>query len=588
MPGKIKKQIIIKQHPSEIIDHISESIPCSKIVATLLANRGIIDKHQLLKFIHSSVQNLQSPFGLKDIDLAVKRIIHALEKNENILIFGDYDVDGITATSMLLEFFKLLGMKIPEFYIPDRLKEGYGLQVYHVQNIAVPKHIHLIITVDNGSSSVDAVRYSKQLGIDVIITDHHEMPEVIPDAVAIVNPKQKECQSGLHYLSGAGVAFYLIIALRKALRDKDFWKYSKEPSLTSFYDLVALGTMADIVPLISENRILTLAGLQNIRQKNTRIGVDALLDVSKTKAEFTSSSDLVFKLAPRLNAAGRMAHARLAVELMTTWDTLKARDIADSLNQLNMQRKNYQEKILKEIREYLEIKQPRLLNKRTIVLASAGWHPGVVGIVASQLVELYARPVVLVSCEGADGRGSARSISGVSMYKALAACKHHFEKFGGHEMAGGFTIKTKNLSMFQSEFENFVRQHTAPEHFIPKCVVDYELNFSDITPSFIEDIEKLEPFGAHNPEPLFLTKSIRVEESVIVLGRHRKMVLSQEGSHFKNAMQFNCDNINDTSQQFEHVIFHLSWDRWKHEKKPLLILADAQSTSTDLSSLNIC
>ena len=324
----------------------------------------------------------------------------------------------------------------------------------------MPNGINLIITVDCGSDSHEAVEAARKAGIDVIITDHHIISDIIPPAVAVVNPKRCDCPSGFHDLAGVGVALYLLICLRKKLRDINFWQDRPEPNLKSYCDLVALGTLADMVPLTHENRILARTGLDIIRRTH-RPGLKALMEICKTSKHAVDTDDIVFGLAPRLNSAGRMDHASISLELLTARDVKTAEKIANSLNHMNQNRRRIENEILIQVHDHLK-KNPHLLRKNTLVLAQEGWHLGVLGIVASRIVKKYFRPVVLITTADGIGRGSARSIPGVNLYKGLSACANDIENFGGHSMAAGLEINAKNIEKFEMNFENAVCRMAKP------------------------------------------------------------------------------------------------------------------------------
>ena len=440
-----KKWQILKPDTEAVIK-MSRHLPCHPITAAVLINRNLTSPRQASRFFTSSLDMIRPPFVLRDMDVAVERIYRAIVNNENILIFGDYDVDGITATAVILEFFKHIGAKVSH-YIPHRIKEGYSLQPHHIRALALPNRIRLIITTDCGSGSHDAIVSARKSGIDVIVTDHHTLSEQIPPAAAVLNPKRLDCFSKMEALSGVGVAFALVIALRKYLREQNFWQRLAEPNLKNLCDLVALGTIGDMVPLVQENRIFSKAGLDCINSVK-RHGIKALCEVAGISNRSTSAEDVAFKLVPRLNAAGRMAHAEEALQLLMTEDIATARHLAISLNNYNRQRQELERLILDGIVADLN-HHPDRLEKRTLVSWNPKWHQGVLGIVASRLIETYYRPVVLVAIQGQLGKGSARSVPGLDLFKALHACRHCLEDFGGHSMAAGLSIKAENLIVFQ-------------------------------------------------------------------------------------------------------------------------------------------
>ena len=434
-----------------------------------------------------------------------------------------------------------------------------------------PRGFNLIITTDCGAGSHKAVAAAQDAGVDVIITDHHITGDTLPPAFAVINPQRKDCDAGLGHLAGVGVSFYLLIALRKYLRDNGFWTDKPEPNLKDYCDLVALGTIADITPLVGENRILTDAGIDLINLKK-RIGVKALIEASGLNNQPANAEDIAFKLAPRINAAGRMDHAGMAVELLTTRNLSTARQIAAKLSDLNVKRREAEKAILTEIEEYLQA-APEVLLKKSIVLSDQysprEWNAGIMGIVASRLVKKYFRPVVLIAFQNGEGKGSARSIPGFNLYDGLAACADVLEAFGGHSMAAGIKIRTSQLALFREAFDTVVRQKTLPDDFTPILTIDHELNFDDIDASLLDGLETLKPFGQGNPEPLFMARNITVVSSKIVGQNHRKMILNQSGQYTQKrfaAIWFNIDANNTLPDAFDQIAFRLRWNYWNKTK----------------------
>ena len=572
----MKKQWQILRPDIHTVDKLCKILKCHPAIASILVNRNIVSAEDASNFLYPSLNRLNPPFFIKDMDTAVNRILTAIKHNEKILIFGDYDVDGITATTILLEFFRSAGADV-SYYIPHRTKEGYGLQSNHISDYSLSKRINLIITTDCGSGSHDAVKAAKAAGIDVIITDHHIISDTIPPAVAVVNPKRHDCPSGFDDLAGVGVAFYLLICLRKKLREIHFWQNRPEPNLKSLCDLVALGTLADMVPLVAENRILSRTGLDIITSSN-RPGLNALIEASGINKNDVDTDDMVFGLAPRLNSAGRIDHASIAVELLTTKNVETAEQIAQSLNHMNQKRRSIENGMLAQIEGQLK-KNPHLLQKNTLVLAHQDLHLGVLGIVAARIMQKYFRPVVLISTTAGIGKGSARSIPGVDLYKGLLACADDLENFGGHSMAAGIKIKTEKLARFQTNFENAIGKMTKPDDFIPKIFIDYELDFDDITGALIDEIESLKPFGSGNHEPLFMSRNVKVASSKIVGKNHRRMLLKQaSGSTGKtfNAIHFNIDPSIPLKEHFDQIAFRLRWNRWNEKKSAQLIIEEVK------------
>ena len=570
----MKKEWQIPQPDIHLVEKLCGMLNCHPAIASILINRNIFSTEDVSNFFNTSLNQLRSPFSIKDMDVAVDRILAAIERKEKILIFGDYDVDGITATTILLEFLRSAGANV-SYYIPHRITEGFGLKINHISDVAMANGIHLIITVDCGSDDQDAVKAARNAGIDVIITDHHMISDTIPPSVAVVNPKRNDCPSGFYDLAGVGVAFYLLICLRKKLRDTNFWKDRPEPNLKNYCDLVALGTLADVVPLTCENRILTAAGI-NIIRSTRRPGLNSLIEVCEINKHAIDTDDIVFYLAPRLNSAGRIDHASTAVELLRAKDIKTARSIAHSLNQLNQNRRSIENKILAEANDHIK-NNPHLLRKNTLVLAHQDWHLGILGIVASRLMKKYFRPVVLITTTDGIGKGSARSIPEINLYEGLSACADDLETFGGHSMAAGLKIKTENIDRFKNHFENIVSRMANPVDFIPKIAIDCRLDFGNISDKLIDELESLKPFGIANHEPLFMTKEVHVVSSKYVGDHHRQMILKQKiGKSMKtfNAIQFNVDTRIPLKDTFDQMAYRLRWNRWNGRKNAQIVIEE--------------
>ena len=565
----------ILQPNADAVKKLSDDLHCHPVIAIVLSNRNLTSARQVSNFMTPSLSKIRPPYAMKDMEVAVKRIYRAIAENEKILIFGDYDADGITAAAVLLDFFRTIGARASD-YIPHRIAEGYSLQVHHIREQALPNGIQLIITADCGSGSHDAIIKARNVGIDVIVTDHHSISENIPPAVAVINPKRHDCSAGMEMLAGVGVAFALIICLRKYLREQNFWEHRPEPNLKNLCDLVALGTIGDMVPLVEENRIFSKTGL-NLIGSALRPGINALREVAGIADQRLDAADVAFKLVPRLNAAGRMDHASIALKLLMTDNIATARQLAQSLNGLNDRRQEQEKAVLNDILSDFQ-HHPERLKKRTLVCWDSKWHQGVLGIVASRITERYFRPVALVAMKGNLGKGSARSIPGLDLFSALQSCQHCLEDFGGHSMAAGLTIRSDKLREFQDSFEKAVTQMTCPEDWIPKLIIDAEIELADITENLIDEIEKLSPFGSGNPEPLFAAQNVKVVSSKMVGRNHRKMMLTQDNipnPKAISAIRFNATGplLNQTS--FDRIAFRLRWNRWNNNKSIQLIVEDA-------------
>jgi single-stranded-DNA-specific exonuclease len=569
---------ILEPDPATV-RRLTSDLAVEPLIAAVLVNRQITSMAAARAFLTPSLSAITPPGIIKDIEKAAERLIQALVADEKILIFGDYDVDGVTATALLLDFLRTAGGRVSH-YIPHRRKEGYGLQTSHIRKRILPGGYHLVITVDCGISSCDAVQLAKAEGIDVIITDHHLPSARLPAAIAVINPKRDDCTAGLDHLAGVGMAFYLLIELRRQLRARGFWQGRPEPNLKQFCDLVALGTIADMVPLVKENRAFIRAGLQTMP---SRPGLKALMDVSRVAPKRMGSDDVAFRLAPRLNAAGRMAHANLALRLLTTSDPRRATRIARTLDRLNTRRQDLETDIIKQIHHRIET-EPGILDRQALVMADRNWHEGVLGIVAARLTREHARPVILLAQNGSQARGSARSIPGIDLYRLLASCGTHLEHFGGHAMAAGLTLHVDQLKSFEEQLLTQLAAQTRPEDYRQRLTIDAEISFDQITPRLLDQLESLQPFGQTTPEPLFVARDINVDTHRIVGGHHRQMVLRShnQAAAGHHAIQFNIQPGQKPPTRYKRIAFHLRWNRWNGSKRPQLMVA-ATDAETDKS-----
>lgn len=569
-----KKLKILKPDP-KAIQEIYRCLGCHPVTAAVLVNRHLVCIEDVKRFLSPSLKNLRDPGSIVDMQPAIERIAQAIYRKEPILVFGDYDVDGITSTVLLYEFLTKTGARV-SYYIPHRIEEGYSLKPEQIKNIAASSSgIRLIITVDCGSNSHEAIQEARKVGIDVIITDHHHVGKNLPDALAIVNPKREDCQSGLDHLAGVGVVFYLIISLRKYLREKGFWRNHAEPNLKKMCDLVALGTIADIVPLKDENRVFVKAGLEII-QSGERLGLKSLAKASGFFKQVLDSEDIAFRLAPRLNAAGRIEHAEWAAKLLMTNQENRASELARFLNELNSQRQEFEQNTFEDILNQIH-RNPDLLSKKALVMASPYWHEGILGIVASRLAERFFKPTILISVRDGFGKGSCRSIRGFDLYPGLCRCSSLLEDFGGHSMAAGIKIKTSDIEPFKDFFHHIVSEHMQKDHLVPELTIDCELFFDDINETFIDEIEALKPFGSENPEPVFLARNIAVTDPNIVGQNHRRMLLSQPGGQTQkkiNAIHFNIDSHQHMEGFLTFVAFRLKWNRWNGSKTAQIVIEE--------------
>ena len=569
------KPILEMRRPEPaVVEALARSLACHPVIATVLANRGIQTQDEARRFLFPKLSDLRAPFSMAGMTPAVERIVSAITNREKILIFGDYDADGVTAALLLQSFFRHAGNPA-QVYLPHRMTEGYGLKPDQVLNVAVPAGIGLIVTVDCGASSHEAVDTAAAHGIDVVVTDHHRQPTPPPRSFALVNPQRPDCDAGFEALAGVGVAFQLAVCLRSRLRDMGFWTTSRpEPDLRQLCDLVALGTVADICPMTGDNRILTTAGLAALNQ-GLRPGLAALSAVCGLNLGQVTATDIAFRLAPRINAAGRVGHAGLALELLSETDPATARQICRQLDQMNSQRQDLETGILEQIQERID-RNPELLASPALVLAQDDWHPGVLGIVAARLARAHSRPAVLMATADGVAKGSARSIPGVNLHACLEACQSFLEGFGGHAQAAGLSLPTHRLDDFSRQFMAAVTEQSRPEDFIRRIHVDCQLHLTQITVDFIEALEALGPFGTDNPEPIFMAANLAVVDTKIVGGRHLKMTLRDNGpdsSRQIQSIQFNADPANNPApRSIEQIAFRLGVNRWNGNRTPQMIV----------------
>ncbi len=510
------------------INEISEKHNISKLLARVLVNRKITDDNDVNVFLNPTRNDFHDPYLMPDMKEAVDRIEIAIKNKEKIIIYGDYDVDGITSITVLKRFLEERGLTV-DYYIPNRLQEGYGLNKEAIKNIAESGH-KLMITVDCGISGIEEIEYSNSLGIETIITDHHEPLDDLPKAIAVVDTKRKDNQYPFRGLAGVGVVFKLIqaIAIRLNLDEKEYLKY---------LDIVCVGTISDIVPLVDENRVIASLGLKLI-QVTKNIGLKSLLKNIGYKN--INSTTVSFGIAPRINACGRMGFQEEALELFLTDNIVQAEVITEKLNKYNIERQEKERKIFEEAMDALKDIDMSKIN--TIVLAGMGWHHGVIGIVASKLTEKFFKPTILLSLEDDIAKGSGRSIPGFDLHSALCENSKYLEKYGGHEMAIGLSLKKENLEKFKQEFERIAEEKNI-KSILPVIYVDGEISLNDMNKETVEEINKLEPFGEANKTPIFLYKNLKIDSiRALSEGKHLKITL-KDNNYLINAIGFNMGNL---------------------------------------------
>ncbi len=503
------------------IETLSRAINVNPHIANLLIQRGIKTYEEAESYFRPSLENLHDPFLMKNMNRAIDRIMTAISRNERVLIYGDYDVDGTTSVALLYSFFYEYYTNLG-YYIPDRDTEGYGISIQGI-DYAAENNYSLIIALDCGIKAVEEIEYASSRKIDFIICDHHLPGEKIPEAVAILDPKQPGCEYPFKELSGCGVGFKLIqgyaminsIAFEKPVH---------------YLDLVAVSTASDIVPITGENRILVYHGLEQLN-KNPGTGLHSIMISAGMNHKKVTVEDIVFRIGPRINAAGRMRSGTKAVDLLVSKDIKTAKEISDEINNINLERREEDQRITQEALTMIS-GDTVLSNRKSTVVFNENWHKGVIGIVASRLIESYYRPTIVITASNGFLTGSARSVQGFDLYRALEECSDLLETFGGHMYAAGLTLKRENFESFSSRFEEVVDKHITPDQLTPTVSIDEELDFDEITDNFANILKQMEPFGPENLAPVFLTRHVRDTGSGRVVGanaNHMKLALTQDG-----------------------------------------------------------
>lgn len=515
------------QTDEEKVKKMAKEYNISPLIATILVNKNLEEKKDIDKFLNPTRNDFYDPYLMPDMEIAINRIIEAIEKREKIIIYGDYDVDGITSITVLKKFLLERGAIVDD-YIPNRLDEGYGLNKEAIKKIVEEKYT-LMITVDCGISGIDEVEYANSLGLETIITDHHEQAEKLPRALAVVDAKRKDNKYPFNQLAGVGVVFKLIqgIGIKLNLEEKEYLK---------FLDLVCVGTISDIVPLVDENRVIAKLGLKLVKVTKN-IGLKTLLNSIGYKN--IDSTCVSFGLAPRINACGRMGHQEEALKLFLTEDPNEAGRIANKLNEYNRERQEKEKKIFTEALEMIKNDKN---DKPCIILAGENWHHGVIGIVASKVTEMYFKPSILICLEDDEGKGSGRSIPGFDLHEALSKCDKYIKKFGGHSMAIGITIKKDEFSKFKEQFEEYASSCNI-DKIVPVIHIDEEVSLRNINKEVVKELSLLEPFGEENKMPLFLYKNLKIHSiRALSEGKHLKLTLKDD-NYMIDAIGFNMGEL---------------------------------------------
>jgi single-stranded-DNA-specific exonuclease len=551
-------------------------------VGRVLWARGYREPSQAERFLEPRFEHLPNPFELKGIEAAVSRLQRALAQGERVCVYGDYDVDGVTSTALLVSVLRKLGGNV-EFYVPHRLVEGYGLNVRALEKIAA-RGTRLVVSADCGVTAVAEIDAAAKLGLDVVVIDHHTASQDLPRALAILNPHQPGCTFPGRELAAVGVAFHLLLALRKRLREAGWFASRPEPNLREVLDLVALGTIADVVPLTGPNRVLVHFGLKELA-RGARVGVLALKSVAQLAGEVTAG-DVGFKLGPRINAAGRLDDASVGVRLLLSEDLREARALAEQLDRANAERQDLQVRIASEAIAHAEKLGPPEA-RRTLVVSSSGWHVGVVGIVAARLVERFHRPALVIAEEGGVAKGSGRSVEGFHLYDALARCAHHLTKFGGHKHAAGVTLDTGRISDFAQALEAEGREALDPAQLSARLRIDAELHPREVRMELASQLRRLAPFGAGNPEPVFFCRELAAHEVRLLRDKkgtgpgHLKLRLgeagprvSEEESIALEAIGFNLGGTVLAVGTRLEAAFQLTVDSWNGSERLQLKVKD--------------
>ncbi len=571
-----EKTWLIKSQHNETVEALSRELNVSSIVARLLINRGYDTAETAKRFLHKSVDVLHDPMLMKDMDKAVARIQKAIDEGELITIYGDYDVDGVTATTILYQFIISQGGNAA-YYIPDRVEEGYGVNLSAIETIA-KSGCSLIVTVDSGITAVEEAAAIKELGVDLIITDHHECGEVIPDAVAVVDPKRSDCAYPFDKLAGVGVVFKLICALAGKDRTAEM--------IDTYCELVAMGTTADVMPLSDENRLLVSMGLT--RLENTKnFGLRALMTSAGVQRRKITTSVIGYSLAPRINAVGRVGKAVRAVDLLLAQSSSQAEIIAEELCEANRQRQDEENKLVKEAYAMIEA-DPDMLKDNIIILTSNNWHNGVIGIASSRINEKYGLPAVLITIDGDMGKGSSRSSkSPFSIYDALDNVKQYFEKFGGHSSAAGFSIKAENIEPFKKALREYVKNMVTEKELTPKIDIDCELAIDQISMDTINQIAMLEPYGTDNNTPVFMLKDAEILEIQSLSGdRHIRMTV-RKGATKINAF---CFSVSPTRFGYSvgdkvDIAFNLDTNIYRNVVSPQVTVRDMRFAESERNNI---
>lgn len=557
----MKKKWEFYDTDEELVQKLSQELKVSSILITILMNRKTTDPEKIRIFLNPTRKDFYNPFLLNDMEIAVERILKAIEQKEKVLIYGDYDADGITSITVLKKFLEERGLTA-DYYIPNRLEEGYGLNKNAIEKIAKQKY-SLMITVDCGISAIEEIKLANNLGIETIITDHHETVETLPEAMAVVDPKRKDNTYPFRDLAGVGVVYKLIQALsiRLDLDEKEFLKY---------LDIVCIGTISDIVPLVDENRVIAKLGLKLIERTKNK-GLKKLID----SCNYTSidANMISFGVAPRINACGRMGFQEEAIRLFLSNDEDEVTKITKKLNEYNKERQDTEKKIFEEA--ISKIQEEKMQENSCIILGGENWHHGVIGIVSSKITDMYFKPSLLICFEGDMGKGSGRSIPGFDLHHALMETGNYLERFGGHSMAVGLSVKKEKFEEFKKKFEELAKESNIQD-ILPILYIDEEITIKEMTLELMQELKQLEPFGEKNKEPLFMLRNVKIDSiRTLSEGKHMKLTL-KEGIYLIECIGFNLGHLAEDYRIGDKVdvVGNLAENHYQNLTKVQMILQD--------------
>ena len=560
MLSALNKKWVFANTEDETVDRLKEEQGLSTLLARLMVNRGLGDPGTARFFLDAQLDTVHDPFLMRGMDVAVRRIVQAIQNRETVTVYGDYDVDGVTSAALMVHFFRELDAPFAH-YLPNRMEEGYGLNDQALETIKA-RGSDLVITADTGITALSQVAYANKIGMEVIVTDHHQISvDGLPDALAVLNPHQPECNYPFKFLSGVGIVFKLAAGIRRGLLDAG-WDTDRLPNLRKHLDLFALGTIADMAPLVDENHVLTSHGLEALRT-SVKPGVIALKSVIGIDGKVDSSS-VGFGMGPRLNAAGRLGQPDRGLHLLVSSDLNEAMEMARSLEALNEKRKETQKWCFEEA-EYLLERQVDLENENVIVLASENFHQGVIGIVAAKLADKFYRPAILIALEEGKGKGSARSIPSFNLVKAMTQCSEHLIQYGGHAYAAGLNIEQDRVDDFRKAINQVGDEYLTEDCLVAELKVDATLTMQDITQDTFREIESLEPFGQMNKVPVFISREVRARD-VKFVGREDNHVRFRafQGNQFRNVIGFNLAHAFQSIDASEPVdiVYEMRRNTW--------------------------